>query len=133
MKQQPLRLPTVCGAFIALCLALAGVFTIESHAAGELANSFYVDSDSDEPDSNLSDDICHTSKGECTLRAAIEQANETANTDPDTPDEINFDIAGDEHDVHTIQLFSPLPTITEAVNIDGYTQGIRNRSRLGGQ
>jgi CSLREA domain-containing protein len=121
MSRQSLRLPTVCGAFIALCLGLAGVFTIESHAAGEFGSVFVVDSDGDESDSSLSDDICNTSKGECTLRAAIEQANATTNVNAETPDEIGFAIAGP--DVHTIVPLFSFPAIVEAVRIDGYTQG----------
>jgi CSLREA domain-containing protein len=34
-----------------------------------------VDSFLDEPDGDLADDVCSTSSGDCTLRAAIEQAN----------------------------------------------------------
>src|SRR5262245_60633998 len=51
----------------------------------------------------------------CTLREAITAAN--ANPGPDI---INFNIpsAG----VHTITPTTKLPTITEAVTIDGYTQ-----------
>ena len=121
MKLRALRLPPVCGAFIALCLALAGVFTVESRAMGVTGNSFVVNSIADDPDSSLSDDICNTSKGECTLRAAIEQANATTNVDADTPDEINFGIDGPG--VHTIRPESSLPSVQDAVRIDGYTQG----------
>jgi hypothetical protein len=49
------------------------------------------------------------------LRQAIIDAN--ANLGPDT---INFNIAG--AGVHTIIPLTPLPTITETVTIDGYTQ-----------
>src|SRR5262249_51335666 len=51
----------------------------------------------------------------CTLREAITAAN--ANPGPDI---INFNIPG--AGVHTITPTSELPTITETVTIDGYTQ-----------
>jgi hypothetical protein len=53
---------------------------------------------------------------QCTLRAAIQQANVTSGAD-----EIHFSIPGSG--VHTITPSSALPTITEPVTIDGYTQG----------
>jgi len=60
--------------------------------------------------------VCETTTlGECTLRAAIQQANFNSGADI-----INFDIPG--LGPHTIQPFSALPTITEQVIIDGYTQ-----------
>ena len=54
----------------------------------------------------------------CTLREAITAANTNAN--PGFADNISFDIPGPN--VQTITLTSDLPDITEAVNIDGYTQ-----------
>jgi hypothetical protein len=57
---------------------------------------------------------------DCTLRAAIQQANATAGADT-----INFSIPGTSG-VQTIHVNSrdvgALPTITEQVTIDGYTQ-----------
>ncbi len=53
---------------------------------------------------------------ECTLREAITAANANPGTDT-----IEFDIPG--NGPHTISPTSVLPTITEAVTIDGYTQG----------
>src|SRR5262249_43491112 len=49
---------------------------------------------------------------------AISNANATVNSGG--PDEIHFDIAG--AGVHTIKPASALPTITDPVVIDGYTQ-----------
>ena len=56
--------------------------------------------------------------GFVSLREAILAANNTANGG--TPDQISFNIAG--AGVHTIQPDGALPTITDAVVIDGYTQ-----------
>ena len=53
----------------------------------------------------------------CTLRAAIEEANHANNPGLDT---INFSITGGGP--HTISPGSALPTITDPVIIDGYTQ-----------
>src|SRR5947207_15548138 len=53
--------------------------------------------------------------GPGSLRQAILDANGNPGTDA-----IAFDIPGPG--VHTIQPATPLPTITEAVTIDGYTQ-----------
>jgi CSLREA domain-containing protein len=70
----------------------------------------------DAPDANTGDGICQTAvAGECSLRAAVEQANATvgANT-------ILFNIPGGGP--HTIQPLSALPTITDPVFIDGYSE-----------
>jgi CSLREA domain-containing protein len=53
----------------------------------------------------------------CTFREAIIAANAAAG-----PDTIEFDIFGASGAVQTITLGSALPTITDAVTIDGYTQ-----------
>lgn len=53
--------------------------------------------------------------GACTLRDAVEAANATAGTDT-----IEFGILGGG--VHTIVLNSALPTVSESVTIDGYSQ-----------
>lgn len=57
---------------IALCTLVVGL------AAGPVwPVTFYVNTSSDLPDSNLSDDECHTPTGACSLRAAVQQANWT--------------------------------------------------------
>ncbi|MFN2623690.1 MAG: CSLREA domain-containing protein [Chthoniobacterales bacterium] len=56
---------------------------------------------------------------ECTLREAINAANASPNP-ISGPDTINFSIPG--AGVHTIAVFSALPTVTDPVFIDGYTQ-----------
>ena len=81
--------------------------------------TFVVDRTGDAPDLNTGDDACDVSTNaglQCTLRAAIQQANATAGKDT-----ITFAIGG-RTGVKVISPGSPLPTITRAVTIDGYTQ-----------
>jgi hypothetical protein len=58
--------------------------------------------------------------GSGSLRQAIEDANATPNVSG--PDTITFNIPGAAASVRTIAPQSPLPTITDAVVIDGYSQ-----------
>ncbi len=79
---------------------------------------FIVDSTADDPDDSLSDGVCETSAGRCTLRAAIQQANNTAAWDM-----IAFDI--DTRPLSAVPIIRPntqLPSITKPVTIDGTTQ-----------
>ncbi len=92
-----------------------------------IGNTFTVNSTGDQADANLENSLCDVdlavTGNQCTLRAAIEEANDTPNgTFNGTPvnDVIRFNIAGTG--VNTIQPLSALPAITEAVSIDGYTQ-----------
>lgn len=79
-------------------------------------STFTVNSTGDGADADTSDASCETAvDGECTLRAAIEQANAVDGTDA-----IEFGVDGDGP--HTISPVSDLPTISESVVIDGYTQ-----------
>lgn len=78
------------------------------------AQNFTVNSTGDAGDSNTGDGVCDDGAGNCTLRAAIQQANATG------ADSIHFDIPG--VGPHTIALATGLPTITDPVVIDGYTQ-----------
>ena len=79
------------------------------------AATFTVNSAGDTPDASPGNGICADSGGNCTLRAAIQEANALAGADT-----INFAISG--AGVHTITTGSSLPTITGAVTIDGTTQ-----------
>lgn len=76
---------------------------------------YVVNSTLDESDADIGDLDCYTASGKCTLRAAIQEANSTANAD-----KIIFNIPNG--DVHTINLASALPTITNPLEIDGTTQ-----------
>jgi CSLREA domain-containing protein len=79
------------------------------------AHVFAVNSAGDGADSNPADDICDDGTSNCTLRAAIQQANASAGADF-----IGFDLP--PAPVNTISPASPLPNITESVTIDGLTQ-----------
>jgi CSLREA domain-containing protein len=79
--------------------AILGV-TLSLLAIRVFAAVFVVDSVGDEPDADVTDGVCQTAVGTCTLRAAIEQANA-----------IHFDIPGPG--VHTISPTSLLPALTD--------------------
>src|SRR3712207_7172909 len=74
-------------------LAVVGVMVLASSAglvsvrSGLAATPFTVDSRADDADANPGNGTCATSRGECTLRAAIEEANLHRG-----PDAIFFDI-----------------------------------------
>ncbi|HEX5700918.1 MAG TPA: hypothetical protein VFX77_09735, partial [Rubrobacter sp.] len=74
---------------------------------------------SDASDENLADGVCDinslVSGDQCTLRAAIEQANATSGADT-----INFNLFGSGP--FTITPTSQLPTIADQLTINGYTQ-----------
>ena len=81
------------------------------------AATFTVNRIGDAGDRSLSDarcDISNNNGSQCTLRAAIEEANDTAGADA-----IHFGIGGGSK---AIKPASELPDITEAVTIDAYTQ-----------
>ncbi len=99
-----------------LVAASAGVLAAgPAHAA-----TFSVNRTGDAPDANLNNAACDSNASargnQCTLRAAIREANDTA-----APDTINFNIGGNAS-VKTISPGSALPTIKEEVTINGYTQ-----------
>ncbi|MDQ3549307.1 MAG: Ig-like domain-containing protein, partial [Chloroflexota bacterium] len=79
---------------------------------------FVVNSVSDEWDQNVGNSICRTASGECSLRAAIQEANATAG-----PNQIDFAIPGGG--VRTIQLLRKLPALNDASGgtfVNGYSQ-----------
>ncbi|MGH2974688.1 MAG: hypothetical protein ACRDLL_07465, partial [Solirubrobacterales bacterium] len=81
--------------------------------------AFTVTLTSDEPDATLGDGICDidlaTPGQQCTLRAALQQADDASDANT-----IAFDIPGGG--VHRIAPLSALPDITQPATIDGYTQ-----------
>ena len=79
--------------------------------------NFTVNSTGDGGDSNLGDGACDDGTGDCTLRAAIEQANALPGRA-----RIGFNIPGVFGTVRIIQPTTPLPRILEPVIINGYTQ-----------
>jgi CSLREA domain-containing protein len=99
-------------------LALVVVVSIGVLAAKPAhATTFTVNSTGDEADKSPGDGICQiTTADQCTLRAAIQESNGFTGADT-----IAFNIPGD--DPHRISPATELPTITQRVIIDGYTQG----------
>jgi CSLREA domain-containing protein len=90
------------------------VFLLVFVAGPARAATFVVDSTGDAADAVL-DGACATGGAVCTLRAAIQEANNTVPADI-----INFAIPGPAP--YTIVLGSDLPAISRRVTIDGTTQ-----------
>lgn len=116
-------LPTVDSANRSFRLALALSCLIALGSMAALANptrgatTFVVNRIGDAADLNLANTKCDTSSArgkQCTLRAAIQEANDTAGADI-----INFNISSASK---VIAPASPLPPITDAVTINGYSQ-----------
>ena len=103
------------GAALLAGLVAAGVALASPMPAR--AATFTVNRIGDQPDRNLTNSSCDTSANagnQCTLRAALQQANYTAGADT-----INFNITSTSK---TIAPGSPLPAITEPLTINGFTQ-----------
>jgi CSLREA domain-containing protein len=84
------------------------------------AATFTVNRIGDASDLNLANSVCDTSTNagnQCTLRAAIQEANDSAG-----PDTINFQIKSTAT-TKIIAPSSPLPRITGTLTINGYSQG----------
>ena len=99
-------------AVVVVALALA--------PAAAQAVTFKVTTTGDEPDANLADtpnacDVSPDAGDQCTLRAAIQEANDTPGAD-----QVRFSIPGDG--VHTIVPAIVLPVITGPTVVNGYTQ-----------
>lgn len=107
------------GILLALVTGLFAPMT-EGLPTALAAGTFVVNSSGDGGDTNPGDGNCRASNGTCTFRAAIMETN--WRTGPDT---INFNISGSGTGVRTIQLGSPLPTISDetgGTTINGYSQ-----------
>lgn len=100
-----------------LVAVVAASFTVAD--SGHALLPLVVNSTGDQPDANNADNVCDidllTTGEQCTLRAAIEQANALPEAD-----NITFAIPGDGP--HIIAPASDLPSITQPVTIDGYTE-----------
>jgi CSLREA domain-containing protein len=108
---------------------LVGPFLLSARPA-RAAVTFVVTTTGDQRDHDLADDRCDVSRtrdgDQCTLRAAIQEANDTFGADT-----IAFDIPGPLNQPKIIKPNDPatpggargaLPSIVERVTIDGYTQ-----------
>jgi CSLREA domain-containing protein len=111
-------------------LLMVGLLAPRAQAAPStfIVNTTGDENDLDFPDGlfdGTSDGVCDvdaaTAEDQCTLRAAIQEAN--VNNNPADQDQIEFEIGGaSATGVKTISPTSELPDITERVTIDGYTQ-----------
>lgn len=104
-------------------LVMGGVLTLLPAKPVLAASTFTVNTENDGADDNVGDDVCETSTpGECTLRAAIEEAN--GNGNPSEVDTVAFAIPG--AGVHELAPVGDLPILSEPIFIDGSTQGAVN-------
>ena len=87
---------------------------IDASARFTPLTTFVVNSSGDEADQLNGDGACRTSAGTCTLRAAIEEANEREGADT-----IQFAIGSGAHAIFPT---TPFPVIFEEVTINGATQ-----------
>ena len=94
--------------------AIESITDFEVYSKESFPFTYIVDSTCDGADSNTGDVSCNDGSDNCTLRAAIQQANRFGGA------VIKFDISGSG--TQTISPASALPTITMPVFIDGYTQ-----------
>src|SRR5215207_7004218 len=111
------------GVRLLVLVALAVVVAIPaalSPVPADADTTFTVNKPGDGPDANLANAACDVNASQsgkqCTLRPATEESN-------DTPwaDTINFNIGGTDP-VKTNSPESSMPTITESVIINGYSQ-----------
>jgi CSLREA domain-containing protein len=99
-------------------LVLAGLALAFAAAPAHAGTSgFVVNSTGDADDGVVGDGFCDTAAAgqQCTLRAAIQEANNSAGGH-----DVDFNIPGPG--VKTITPNTELPTITEPLHIDGYSQ-----------
>jgi CSLREA domain-containing protein len=88
--------------------------SLTAGAAAQGGRTFVVDTVVDAPDSSVADGLCAAASGGCTLRAAIQEANATAELDT-----IAFAIGSGPQ---RIELISDLPAANHPVLIDGWSQ-----------
>jgi CSLREA domain-containing protein len=112
-------------ALVALALMASLLVAAVARPSYAAPSTFIVNLTADTPDANLSNAVCDVnptvSGNQCTLRAAIQEAND--NNNPTEQDLINFNIPDSvDPGVKTISPTSNLPNIEEPVIIDGYSQ-----------
>jgi len=107
----------VAGLLVAAMVVAASTTAPERAGA---STTFVVNGIGEAKDASTTSAACDTDPSttgkQCTLRAAIEEANDTSGADT-----INFAIGGTAS-VKTILPDSELPEITDPVTIDGYSQ-----------
>jgi len=109
-----------------LLVAAMMAASIMADAPAHASTTFVVNSQDDQVDTNEFDGVCDAdlaaAGNQCTLRAAIQQANRTSGADT-----INFNIP---QGGISLFLTTPMPGITDTVTIDGYTQPTSSRNTL---
>jgi parallel beta-helix repeat protein len=102
--------------FLAALVVVAALMLLASSSPAHAESNFFVNSTADFADANITDGLCTAAEsvGECTFRAAIQQANAVPGAD-----NILFEIPSSG--VATIKPSTPLPQITDRVTIDAYT------------
>ena len=114
---------------ILFALLAVGVVLILMLSSGpaDAETTFTVNNTGNARDINLNNSVCDSSSDrgiQCTLRAAIQESNDTSGADT-----INFNIGGTAP-VKTIKPAKQLPTIKETVTINGYTQSGASENTL---
>ncbi|MET0646520.1 MAG: Calx-beta domain-containing protein [Pyrinomonadaceae bacterium] len=99
---------------LAACAALGAALPGRLTPSAGAASTFVVNSNADGADANPADNLCADASGNCTLRAAIQQANATAGADT-----INFQISTG---AQTIAPAFALPVVVDSLTIDATTQ-----------
>jgi hypothetical protein len=105
------------GSLAALALAMFLSLVGSSSAAADI---YTVNNTGDQSDADVADtpnvcDVTSDATRQCTLRAAMEEANFTAG-----PDTVDFSVPGENP--HTIAPATPLPELTGRTTINGYSQ-----------
>lgn len=120
IKRLQFLLPTA----VLFAITIIGINTSATQAADiDFSDGITVDSTLDSSDSNIGNGECDDGSGNCTLRAAIQEANFNADTST-----IEFDISeiadftNGAQDGYRIILSQELPRITSQVHINGYSQ-----------
>lgn len=94
---------------LVFCLILITVFEVHAQTV------YTVNTTIDTPDANPGDGICDDGLGNCSLRSALEEANQSI-----LRDSIHFEITG--VGPHRIVLTAALPIVVHPIVIDGSTQ-----------
>ncbi len=105
----------LAAAFLALTLLISGSPAVSAQEAAD--HLWVVNSTDDRDDADLTDGVCRTSAGTCSLRAAISQSNAVRG-----PDRIEFAIGSGRK---VISISTALPNLVDpygGTTIDGYTQ-----------
>lgn len=108
-KQNPKKLEWIGSGFTLLSFFLLSIGICSGQTI------YTVNSSEDSEDVDLADLHCADENGNCSLRAAIENANKTS-----AKDKIHFNIPG--HGPFEIILLKNLPAITEPLELDATTQ-----------